>query len=363
MTDGWPTYDGERLRHFAMPLGGIGTGTVALAGTGGLRQWQLHNTGNHLGSIPDSFFAIRVSQWEPPFDELRLLQAPGLQPTNTPLVNDDAVPPGEARLHEVFTPMRSASVEAVYPVARTTYDTGLPLGVQLEAFNPLVPLDADDSARPVAALTFTLTNDGEQELHGWLGGALQNAVGWDGVTPIEGVACPLYGGNTNHVRRWDGWTAAVLENHTLPAEHPGAGQLVLATDGAGAQVLPQWTRPEQFKEFLSARPATVQRFRSRAECRRHDLERRSRRAVPAGSGGGGDDPVPARLAVPEPVRRLRPVRAEARLRAQPVLARQRLQLGAAGRGGAGRGGGRYLGRPAGGDAALGGGVRVQHTAR
>lgn len=36
-------YTGENLRHFALPLGGLGTGTVALAGNGALRQWQLHN--------------------------------------------------------------------------------------------------------------------------------------------------------------------------------------------------------------------------------------------------------------------------------------------------------------------------------
>ena len=33
------TYRGEALRAVALPLGGIGTGTVALAGDGGLRQW------------------------------------------------------------------------------------------------------------------------------------------------------------------------------------------------------------------------------------------------------------------------------------------------------------------------------------
>src|SRR5438876_7923187 len=38
-----PVYRGEQLRAVAMPLGGIGTGSVALCGDGSLRQWQLCN--------------------------------------------------------------------------------------------------------------------------------------------------------------------------------------------------------------------------------------------------------------------------------------------------------------------------------
>ena len=30
-----------------------------MAGDGGLRQWQITNTVNHLAHVPDSFFAIR----------------------------------------------------------------------------------------------------------------------------------------------------------------------------------------------------------------------------------------------------------------------------------------------------------------
>ena len=36
-----------------------GGGSIALAGDGGLRQWQITNTVNHVAHVPDSFFAIR----------------------------------------------------------------------------------------------------------------------------------------------------------------------------------------------------------------------------------------------------------------------------------------------------------------
>lgn len=247
-------YTGDKLTHFALPLGGLGTGTVALAGNGALRQWQLHNIGNHEAHVPDSFFAIRLSQVEPPIDEIRLLQGPLREPTNTPLVTDDVVPAGERRLHELLRPVGEATVSAVYPRARVDYATDLPLDVSMEVFNPLVPADSAASSLPVAAFTFTLHNTGDFAVHGLLGGALQNSVGWDGVTPIDGVSCSLYGGNTNRVRRSGEWTALVLENTILSSDHPGAGQLVFSTENSDALSYPQWSTPEQFITFLAGRP-------------------------------------------------------------------------------------------------------------
>src|ERR1700739_3027756 len=55
------TYLGEQRRAVALPLGGIGTGNVAIGATGVLKQWQLHHQGNHLGFLPQSFFALRLS--------------------------------------------------------------------------------------------------------------------------------------------------------------------------------------------------------------------------------------------------------------------------------------------------------------
>src|SRR5581483_10774205 len=68
-------YQGEAIRHVALPLGGLGTGQIALGGDGGLRQWQMVNQINHLGFLPASFFALRATSLEPPVDIVRVLQA------------------------------------------------------------------------------------------------------------------------------------------------------------------------------------------------------------------------------------------------------------------------------------------------
>src|SRR5437868_15403655 len=59
-------YRGEALRAVAMPLGGIGSGTIALCGDGSLRQWQIHNQVNHIASGPNSFFAVWARRASPP---------------------------------------------------------------------------------------------------------------------------------------------------------------------------------------------------------------------------------------------------------------------------------------------------------
>ncbi|MEO3794343.1 GH116 family glycosyl-hydrolase [Nonomuraea sp. B10E15] len=251
-------------RHIAMPLGGIGTGNVALCADGALRQWQLHNIGNHKGDLPGSFFALRATRIEPPLDEVRVLAAPPVDGPGTPLVTDDHVPGWQRDLLARERGVEGTTFESTYPFARIDYrDASLPVRVSLEAFTPLVPLDVARSSLPAALFTFTLTNIDDLPIHGQLGATLQNAVGHDGVSPITGTAGPGYGGNTNRVRRHGGWTAVVMENAGLPAAHPGAGQMVLCADSAAAGALPQWSEPEEFFAYLRGRAPAVDAARSR----------------------------------------------------------------------------------------------------
>ena len=44
--DNWSklkTYTGKKLRRIALPLGGIGTGTISLGGRGNLQDWAIMN--------------------------------------------------------------------------------------------------------------------------------------------------------------------------------------------------------------------------------------------------------------------------------------------------------------------------------
>lgn len=237
----------------ALPLGGIGTGNLAIGADGALRQWQLHNLGNHLGELPNTFFCVRFSGVRPPLDGLRVLQARSVPGEPVPMVNDAAIPEWHTDLFSAFPPMAAMRLRGLYPFADLEADDDtLPLAVEVEAFNPLVPLDDEASGIPAALFTVRLTNRSSDHLHGWFGGALQNDVGADGVVNPRSVAHPGYGGNTNRLERSAGWNRLVCENASIPADDSRSGQMVLAIEGAGAVADLCWSQPADFADFLRA---------------------------------------------------------------------------------------------------------------
>lgn len=241
----------------AMPLGGLGTGNMAICSDGALRQWQLHNIGNHIGDLPLSLFALRVSCVEPPLDEVRVLQTKISEHPQTSLTNDDFIPEWQKDIVQARG-VQSVSFRSIYPEAWLDfYDDDLPLEVSLNAFNPLSPLDTEDSSIPAALFSFQLTNRSPYAVFGWLGASLLNAVGWDGVTPFDGTKNPLMGGNTNRVARHNEWTSLILENHNLDEYHPGQGDMVVSCDQPNAPVLRQYSSEAELFRFLETRAMGV----------------------------------------------------------------------------------------------------------
>jgi uncharacterized protein (DUF608 family) len=235
------TFTGDRRRAVALPLGGIGTGNLALGGTGTLKQWQLHNQGNHLGFAPQSFFALRLSCTEPPLSIRRVLRAPAIAPHRepAPLVNDDLDPAVCYARPASWPQVRDTTFHGAYPFARIDYADDWPAEVRLEAYTPFVPLDAEASSLPLASFTFRITNRFSYPLHGWLLGTLQNLVGWDGVTPVRDSQCAALGGNVNRLMSSGDGTGLVLANDDLDPGHPGYGSMALWTPAAAA-TLPQF---------------------------------------------------------------------------------------------------------------------------
>ncbi len=245
-------YEGAALRAAAMPMGGIGTGSMALCGDGGLRQWQLCNTVNHLGHVPHSFFAAWVAPRGGPQAARVLMSDAQYDETSfTPSasVNDHVVPPGSRRLLAQLPGVEAIRFTGAYPIAELEYtDRALPVALSLEAFSPFAPLNPEDSGIPAAIFNFTAHNpDKKQPAEVSLLATLQNAVGWDGLSEIDGVRNPGYGGNSNAVASLRDVSAIHMTNPTLPPNHALAGGMALAlvhTEHAEADevyLVPQWT--------------------------------------------------------------------------------------------------------------------------
>ena len=173
----WPFlrhYDKDHLARIALPLGGIGTGTVSLGGRGDLRDWEIVNRPAKGFTPGPGFFAISIV---PPGGRrvTRLLQGPvEYADYEGPFGARTSASPGLPRF-------RSCSFDAGYPFGQVNLsDASLPCDVRIRAFNPLIPADPDASGIPIAVIRFSVTNKTSHPLDVTLCGSIQNFIGNDG---------------------------------------------------------------------------------------------------------------------------------------------------------------------------------------
>src|SRR6476646_9551662 len=146
----WPIltcYDQDHLARIALPLGGIGTGTVSLGGRGNLQDWEIVNRPAKGFTPPNCFFALYVKPAGGPFVTRALEGAVDSQHFEGWS--------GSTAVNHGLPRFRSCSFQAAYPFGQVLLsDPEVPLRVQLEAFNPLVPADSAASSLPVAVLRY-----------------------------------------------------------------------------------------------------------------------------------------------------------------------------------------------------------------
>ncbi len=175
----WPvlkSYDQQHLLRIAMPLGGIGTGTVSLGGRGNLQDWEVVNRPAKGFTPKNTFFALFAQEEGNPA-VTRALEGP-LDPSQYEGAQGCSVP------NHNLPRFRSCQFEAAYPLAQVTLsDPDVPVSVRLEAFNPLVPTNADDSGIPIAVLRFLVANRTQKVVKASICASLQNFIGADGSDP------------------------------------------------------------------------------------------------------------------------------------------------------------------------------------
>ena len=66
-------YRNDHLNQISFPLGGLGTGSVGLAGNGRLIDWEIFNRPNKGSVNGFSHFAIKAERASPTLDEVRAI--------------------------------------------------------------------------------------------------------------------------------------------------------------------------------------------------------------------------------------------------------------------------------------------------
>ena len=215
----------------AFPLGGIGTGNVSVGARGELRDWELGHLPAKGTHNPFSFFAIRVAgPGGPPV--ARVLEARHRPPHQGDQGYYAGAVAGLPRL-------AGTRVRGEYPMLGIEFlDDTLPVAVELTAFTPFVPLDADDSGIPAAVLRYHVTNPGLQPFSVTVAGSLANPLG---ALPERDVFhFPRFVGHPAVTRRDGDGLAGLWLTTDLPGDDVRAGTLALTTPDAGASAKPQW---------------------------------------------------------------------------------------------------------------------------
>jgi len=177
----WPvlkSYDQNHLSRLALPIGGIGTGTISLMGNGALRHWEVMNrpakgfhgtpTGNRA-----PFFAI-------------FMQPEGRKPISRALMGplehfEYESSDGTGADNHGLPRFRNVRFDAAYPFGQVYLsDTDVPVDIKLQAFNPLIPGNADASGIPIVILRYVITNKTSNSVKVSVCGSFENFIGADG---------------------------------------------------------------------------------------------------------------------------------------------------------------------------------------
>ncbi len=172
----WPvlkSYDSDHTQQLALPIGGIGTGTVSLTGRGELTDWEIVNRAA-IGFKPSpSFVALYAkAEGEAPVTKM----AEGQVSLKQYIGNQ-----GSTADFSGIPRFQQHSFAAAYPFGQVFLeDSSMPLDVTIQAFNPLVPGDVDASSIPVAVFRYILINKTSKKVDAGLCFNLQNFIGTDG---------------------------------------------------------------------------------------------------------------------------------------------------------------------------------------
>ena len=209
------SYDQDHLRRIGLPLGGIGTGVVSLGGRGNLHSWEIVNRPAKGFDLQQSFFALYTRSADGSTTAHAL---EGVIPTADYEGARGATVPNHG-----LPRFRECRFEAAYPFGTVHLsDESIPLRAELQAFNPLIPTDSENSGIPVAVLRFVLHNDTDADIEAAVCGSLRNFIGTDGTS-----GAPR--GNVNNYREKDGLAGIVMESAGVDPDAPQWGTLALAT--------------------------------------------------------------------------------------------------------------------------------------
>uniref|UniRef100_UPI00321780F4 GH116 family glycosyl-hydrolase n=1 Tax=uncultured Draconibacterium sp. TaxID=1573823 RepID=UPI00321780F4 len=233
----WPVlkhYDENHVSKVALPIGGIGTGTVSLNGRGNLVDWEIMNRpGKGFSTVTPGndapFFSIHIKTREKSYTK-------GLI---GPLLDYEYEHmEGRPVDHHGIPRFEKATFDAAYPFGVVNLsDSDLPVDVKVKTFNPLIPGDADASGIPIAILRYEISNKTAAPIKVSVCGSIRNFIGkdgskfhydWKGDKKYEGAIK-----NQNEFRNDSCFQGIYFQPGEVDKKDPAWGTIALTTDTKG----------------------------------------------------------------------------------------------------------------------------------
>jgi len=229
------TYSGVKAKEISFPIGGIGSGCIGLAGNGQLIDWEIFNRPSKGSVNGFSHFAVKAEQDGKVMDA-RVLQG-DLQPSyvgalHKPMFSSYGF--GPARESMAGVPhFQNVTFSGIYPFANLHFeDPCFPGNACLCAWNPLIPLNEDDSSLPAAFFEISLTNTTDKPID---------------YTIAFSVANPLTRGSlSNTTEVVSGIRTMHLKSDDNDLSHPQYGNLCVSTDAKDTGFQNSWFRGKWF---------------------------------------------------------------------------------------------------------------------
>lgn len=161
-------YSGKYTNVISFPLGGIGTGSLGLSGTGRFIDWEIFNKPSKNSTNGYTHFAIKA------MSDGELLDTRILHGDYPAHFMGDGMPknhswgmghgPNRTTLSS-FPHFEHVNFKGTYPIANLDFkDDMFPGHAQLKAFNPFIPMNDKDSSIPSAFYEWTIHNNTTKEI-------------------------------------------------------------------------------------------------------------------------------------------------------------------------------------------------------
>lgn len=224
------SYDQDHLFRIAMPIGGIGTGTVSLGGSGELRDWEIMN-------VPAKGYSTVTTGNDAPFFAIYTKKNNETSKTKALLGPIDYADyqhhEGRSVNHHGLPRFRNASFESTYPFGIVNLsDETMPVNVKMIGYNPLIPGDADASGIPIAILEYEVENISNEDLEVSISGNIRNFIGKDGrdyTFDWKGDYLPKGAkGNRNQYKSSDKISGIYMYSEHVEKDHSAWGTVALS---------------------------------------------------------------------------------------------------------------------------------------